>query len=145
MILRVLFSALGIAAFVVGGMIFLIGPQSTGEMFSDMLRFALPDTPRVIAMQGADVDSEMRFYAVLWIAYGGMALWVAQALSRRIVLLRLMLCVFLLGGIGRAISYFTVGAPHLLFVILMWIEILLPSVLMLLSLASRQSRSATIE
>jgi len=53
-------------------------------------------------------------------------------------LLRLMLCVFLLGGIGRAISFFVVGAPHLLFVVLMCIEIVLPACLMILSFANRR-------
>jgi hypothetical protein len=48
-------------------------------------------------------------------------------------LLRLMLGIFLLGGIGRVISYFAVGAPHPLFVVLMWIEVAASPALLALS------------
>ncbi len=145
MILKIAFLLLGSAALAIGGMIFVIGPQPTGQLFAGVLRMIWPDVSPLVALGGADVDSEMRFYAVLWMAYGSIGLWVARALPQRIVLLRLMLFIFLLGGVGRAISYFVVGAPHLLFVVLMWIEIVLPSVLMLLSLTLGRPRSVTAE
>lgn len=138
MILKIAFSLLGATAMAIGGSIFVIGPQATGQIFAAVLHVVSPDLSPLIALTGADIDSEMRFYSVLWMAYGAIALWVAQALPQRVVLLRLMLCLFLLGGIGRAISYFVVGAPHLLFVVLMWIEIVLSPVLMLLSFADRR-------
>jgi len=37
--------------------------------------------------------------------------------------------LFLLGGLGRAISYATVGAPHPFFVVLMTIELVTPPIL----------------
>ena len=133
MVLRIAFSLLGVAALVVGGMIFAIGPDATGKIFAAVLRVALPGTPQLAGLVGADVDSEMRFYAVLWMAYGGVALWVARDLPKRMNLLRLMLGIFWLGGLGRVVSYFAVGAPHPLFLVLMWIEIALPLVLIALS------------
>jgi hypothetical protein len=48
-----------------------------------------------------------------------------------------MLVVFWLGGVGRVISYFAVGAPHPLFSVLMWIEIALPIALLALSYRSK--------
>ncbi len=138
MILKIAFSLLGVTALAIGGLIFVIGPQATGQIFVAALQVVSPDVPPLIALTGADIDSEMRFYSVLWMAYGAIALWIAQALLQRVVLLRLMLCLFLLGGIGRAISFFLVGAPHLLFVVLMWIEIVLPPFLILLSFANRR-------
>ena len=145
MILKIAFSLLGSAALAIGGMIFVIGPQSTGEIFARVLGIIWPNASPPVVLGGADIDSEMRFYAVLWMAYGGTALWVARALHQRIGLLRLMLCIFLLGGVGRAISYVVVGVPHLLFIVLMWIEILLPSVLMLLSFTIARPRGVTAE
>lgn len=145
MILKAAFSLLGLAALTIGGLIFVTGPQATGQIFVAVLHVVSPDVSPLVALTGADIDSEMRFYAVLWMAYGALALWVAQALPQRVVLLRLMLCLFLLGGVGRAISYFVVGPPHLLFVVLMWIEIVLPSALMLLSFANGRPRSLTAE
>lgn len=133
MVLRIAFSLLGVAALVVGGMIFAIGPDATGKIFAAVLRVALPGTPQLAGLVGADVDSEMRFYAVLWMAFGGVALWVARDLPKRMNLLRLMLGIFWLGGLGRVVSYFAVGAPHPLFLVLMWIEIALPLVLIALS------------
>ena len=143
MILKIAFFLLGGAALVIGGLIFVIGPQVTGQIFVAALHVVSPDVSPIIALTGADIDSEMRFYSVLWMAYGAIALWIAQALPRRVVLLRIMLCLFLLGGIGRAISYFVVGAPHLLFIVLMWIEIVLPPVLLLLSFTNRRSSVTT--
>jgi hypothetical protein len=133
MALCIAFSALGFAALIIGGLIFLIGPALTGEMFTTMLRVFMPDAPPSVGLSGADVDSEMRFYAVLWMAYGGVALWVSRAIQERMRLLRWMLVIFWLGGIGRVISYFAVGAPHPLFIVLMWIEVVLPIVLLALT------------
>lgn len=135
--LRIAFSLLGLAALVIGGMIFVVGPEVTGQTFAAMLGVAARGTPRLTGLSGADIDSEMRFYAVLWMAYGGAALWVARGLPERMRLLRLMLVVFWLGGVGRVISYFAVGAPHPLFSVLMWIEIALPIALLALSYRSK--------
>ena len=141
MVLRIAFSLLGLAALLIGGMIFVIGPDATGKIFAAVLRIALPGTPSLDGLVGADVDSEMRFYAVLWMAYGGFALWVVRDLPNRMNLLRLMLLVFWLGGLGRVLSYFAVGAPHPLFLVLMWVEIALPPVLIALSYKSRKAPS----
>jgi len=131
--LRIAFSFLGLAALIIGAMIFALGPNTTGQVFAAMLRVVIPSAPPLSGLGGANIDSEMRFYAALWMAYGGTALWVARALEMRIHLLRLMLFVFFLGGVGRGISYLIAGAPHLLFVALMWIEIGLPPLLIALS------------
>lgn len=142
MVLRIAFTILGSAALAIGGLIFAIGPAMTGQIFATMIRVVMPAAPPLVDLGGADVDSEMRFYAVLWMAYGGAALWVARALPMRMRLLRLMLVTFWLGGVGRVVSYLAVGAPHPLFIVLMWIEIALPPVLMALSYRSTKATSA---
>ncbi len=133
MILKIAFSLLGLAALTIGGMIFTIGPDAAGQTFVALLRMIAPATPPLTGLGGANIDSELRFYSVFWMAYGGLALWVAQALPARIAVLRLMLVIFWLGGFGRALSYVMLGAPHPLFVALMWIEIALPPALAALS------------
>ncbi len=138
--LRIAFSLLGFAALTIGGAIFVVGPDATGQAFAAMLRTVAPGTPRVTGLGGADIDSEMRFYSVLWMAYGGVALLVARALPQRIWLLRLMLGIFWLGGLGRVISYVAIGAPHPLFLMLMWIEIALPPVLIALPYGARRNQ-----
>ena len=142
MALRIAFSILGFAALLIGGLIFAIGPAATGQVFAAMLRVVIPSTPHLVGLGGADIDSEMRFYAVLWMAYGLAALWVTRALPKRMGLLRLMLMLFWLGGLGRVISYLAMGAPHPLFIALMWIEIALPPVLIALSYRSAKVASA---
>ncbi|UPT62610.1 MAG: DUF4345 domain-containing protein [Hyphomonadaceae bacterium JAD_PAG50586_4] len=142
MALRIVFSVLGFAALLIGGLIFAIGPATTGQVFAAMLRVVMPNKPPLVGLAGADIDSEMRFYAVLWMAYGGAALWVTRALPMRMDLLRLMLVVFWLGGLGRVISYLAVGAPHPLFIALMWVEIALPPALIALSYKRAKTASA---
>ncbi len=142
MVLRIAFSILGIAALLIGGLIFAIGPAATGQVFAALLRLVMPGTPPLVGLGGADIDSEMRFYAVLWMAYGWAALWVARALPKRMDLLRLMLGIFWLGGVGRVISYLAIGAPHPLFIVLMWVEIALAPVLMALSYSNAKAAAA---
>lgn len=138
--LRIASSLLGFAALAIGAAIFVVGPDATSQTFAAILRTVAPGTPRVTGLSSADADSELRFYAVLWMAYGAVALWAARALPQRIALLRLMLGVFWMGGIGRVISYFAVGAPHPLFLVLMWIEIALPALLLALSYGTRRNQ-----
>lgn len=140
--LRAAFVLLGLSAIGIGAMIFLLGPALTADAFAGALH-AIAQTPaRVDGLDGANIDSELRFYAVLWLAYGFLALWVAQALEARLVWLRIMLLVFFAGGVGRALSHFALGAPHPLFSVLMWVELLLPPALLGLSYAQSKARTA---
>ncbi|MBK8543996.1 MAG: DUF4345 domain-containing protein [Caulobacteraceae bacterium] len=127
---------------IIGGLIFLIGPAVTGEIFTTMLRVFMQDAPPSVGLSGADVDSEMRFYAVLWMAGSGVALWVSRAIQERMRLLRWMLVIFWLGGIGRVISYFANGAPHPpIHLVLMWVEVVLPIVLLALTYPGAKAAS----
>ncbi len=128
-VLRITFALLGLSALTIGTMIFLQGPQA----FVVLLHVAIPSTPPVEGLGGVNIDNEMRFYATLWIAYGAIAIQVARALPARMSWMRGMLAVFMLGGVGRALSWAAFGAPHPLFTVLMWIELLLPPVLIALS------------
>jgi hypothetical protein len=86
----------------------------------------------------ASVDSEMRFYAVWYVAAGVIAL----RSSRRIdasgaVIGGLALC-FGAAGCARALSWAVVGRPHMTTIVLMAVELALALVLVLAARAQRR-------
>jgi len=130
--------AIGLAALAIGTSMFLLGPALTGAFFGGLLA-AVAGTPQAVDdLAAVNVDTELRFYSVFWIAYGGCLIAVARALAERIAQARLLLAVFFAGGVGRVLSYAIAGAPHPLFVVLMWVELALPPVLMALSFVPRR-------
>ena len=131
-------AALGVSAMAIGGGIFLFGPAAVADAFARLLAALGADSPAVSGLSNANADSELRFYSALWIAFGALAINTALRLPCDVVASRrranVLLAVFFLGGIGRAISHMTIGAPHPLFSLLMWIELAAPTALFLLSL-----------
>jgi hypothetical protein len=79
----------------------------------------------------ASVESELRFFAVFWIAYGATVIWTAPRAARETTLVRALMAVLFLGGIARAIAWAAEGHPHGLFIVLMAIELLLPPAIVL--------------
>ena len=137
-VFQVSLACLGTAAIMIGGMIFLFGPVMTGDLFAAGLSLIAP-VPRNVQLGGVDVDSEMRFYGVLWAAYGIVLVRVSKLLPQRILLAQAMLGLLFVGGLGRVISSLTLGPPHPLFQVLMWIELAVPLVLAPLSLEISES------
>jgi hypothetical protein len=89
------------------------------------------------------MDSELRFYAALWGAYGVVVLRTAIKLPNKLQEAPWLISVFFAGGIGRALSLLEVGKPHPFFILLMWIELLLPMLVIALWFGARaQQRSA---
>jgi hypothetical protein len=78
------------------------------------------------------MDSELRFYAALWGAYGILLVVVAINIAGHKDLVPCLAAVFFVGGLGRALSYLTVGAPHPFFAALMVVELFLPPVMLLM-------------
>lgn len=124
--------ALGVAAIAIGAAIFIFGPQATANAFAAAMRFAtgISTTPD---LAGADIDSELRFYAVFWIAYGAFVLRAAKPdRLRKGATVPLLLGLFFAGGVGRLLSFFAEGSPHPLFVALMAVELAAPPIILLL-------------
>ena len=87
----------------------------------------------------ATQDSELRFYSVLWVAYGAAVMAVGRRLERRMAWVPPLSALFFLGGVGRALSWLAVGQPHLAFTLLMIVELALPPLFLgLWVLARRQ-------
>jgi len=138
--LRLLYALLGVAAIAICLSIVILGPSetaATSEALFDML------TGRSHARTGkwpATMDSELRFYAPFWGSYGLVLLHIARRLPATLSWIPPTAALLFAGGVGRAISYFAVGAPHPFFVLLMVIELVLPLVFLALW---RMVKSAT--
>ena len=78
------------------------------------------------------MDSELRFYAALWGAYGVMLALAAWDYAGWAVRVPWLAAVFFVGGLGRAFSWLVVGVPHPFFLLLMTTELALPPLLALL-------------
>ena len=84
------------------------------------------------AQASASVESELRFFAAFWIAYGAAALYVAPRALREIHAVRALALFLFLGGVARGIAWIADGRPHTLFVVLLALELLLPPAVLLL-------------
>lgn len=124
---------LGASAVAIGTGVFLAGPATVANAIAGALGAIGLSSEEITGLSSPDADNEMRFSSVLWIAYGVVAVRAARALPASLNVARLLLALFFAGGAGRALSMASVGAPHPLFVMLKWIELLAPPALLLLS------------
>jgi hypothetical protein len=115
-LLRVLFTLIGATAVVTG--LFAVFSGSGGQVDGSQ---AAPS-----------VESELRFFAVFWIAYGVAALRVAPRADREIFMVRALAAFLFLGGLARAIAWIADGKPHGLFIGLLVLELLIPAVIFVL-------------
>jgi hypothetical protein len=138
--LRILHAVLGFAAIVICLSIVLLGPSWTAgfaeAQFDWLAGFAHPST----GQWPATMDSELRFYAPFWGAYGLALLAVARDLPARLRFVPPLAALFFIGGVGRAISYVVVGPPHPFFAFLMAIELILPVVFVTLWHSARSDQ-----
>ena len=76
----------------------------------------------------AEVDSEMRFYAVWYVVAGALLLRASRRVESETWTIRLVAAAFFVAGCSRILSWVVVGRPHLSQLILMVIELILPLV-----------------
>ncbi len=90
----------------------------------------VPTLTGLIAMMGVDdplyasmglprdamLDSNLRFYAGVWLGLGLAAFWTIPQIERKTSLFRAVWGMIFIGGIGRALSMALVGMPYLPFV-----------------------------
>ena len=138
--LRVLLALLGVSAIGIALSDILLGPSATAGFFEGLFVALTGSHPPPTGPWPATMDNEMRFYAVFWGAYGAALLLVARDFTRRGGLTPWLAGLFFAGGVGRLMSYAVVGAPHPFFTALMAIELLTPSLLILLWLGARAQR-----
>jgi hypothetical protein len=69
---------------------------------------ALPRSPLL--------DSNMRFFAGLWLGFGIAMLWLVPSIEGQTILFRVLWGAVFLGGVGRLLSMISVGLPSAQFV-----------------------------
>ena len=138
--LRICLVVLGASAIAIALSILVLGAGATASMaegvFGAVSGWQGPPSER----WPATMDSELRFYAALWGAYGVVVLRAATNLPRTLPQTPWIAAVFFVGGVGRVLSWVGVGAPHPFFTLLMVIELSLPVLMALLWLTARSQR-----
>jgi len=86
------------------------------------------------------LDSQNRFYGVIFSLYGILLIACANDLAKYATILRLLLWVFFAGGIARLVSIAVVGMPPAAVVVLLITELVIP--LLVLWGLQRQLRSS---
>jgi hypothetical protein len=138
--LRLLLALLGLSALGIAASILVTGAGATAALaeqaFSAVTGYSGPLSPT----WPPTMDSELRFYAALWAAYGTVSLGTALRLAERLDFVPWLAGVFFLGGLGRVLSYVQTGPPHAFFTLLMWIELGLPPLMLALWWGARRGR-----
>ncbi len=76
----------------------------------------------------ATIDSDMRFYAVLFGAYGLTATWCARDVERKATAINLLGAVFFVGGLARLLAWVATGEPNWFYVLMTPVELVIPIV-----------------
>ena len=74
----------------------------------------------------ATMDSEDRFYATLFAAYGAALLWCIRDIERKSTFVYFLALTFLVGGLARLVSIAAVGLPNRFFIAMTVLELLVP-------------------
>ena len=138
-LLNGLLRILGIVIVAIGCSFYFLGINTTAQFFAGVTSFLFNDNTLITDLAGANVDSEFRFYSVFWITFGLFVIHTAKNLPQHMERVPLLLLIFFMGGVGRLMSYFAVGEPHILFMVLLYVELLLPLLLMLIWLGARKT------
>jgi hypothetical protein len=111
--LQVLLAAFGITAIFIALLHMVLGPS------------AIPGSIPV----NATMDSEDRFYATLFGAYGVALLWCIKDVEQKSRVVYALAATFLVGGLARLVSLAAAGPPNTFFLVMTGVELLLPFLL----------------
>jgi len=75
------------------------------------------------------MDSEDRFYAIFFLAYGAALLWCSADVERKTGMVLFLSAVFFVGGLTRLLSMAIVGPPNPFFLVMTALELLVPVVI----------------
>ena len=136
--LRLILGLLGAAAIAIAASIMLLGAEATASMAEHGFQSITGYDGPASGHWPPSMDSELRFYAALWGAYGIVLITTAVDLTRHMNRVPWLAIVFFAGGAGRVVSHVQLGAPHPFFVLLMASELLLPVLILVLWLGVRR-------
>ncbi len=86
------------------------------------------------------MDSEDRFYATLFLAYGVALLWCIPDIERKSKFVYFLAATFFVGGLARLVSMAAVGLPSNFFIALTVLELVIP--VFMVFMQSRIARAA---
>jgi hypothetical protein len=139
--LRLLLAVLGASAVLIALSILFTGAEATARFGERSFEALAGPSPAPSAEWAPTMDSELRFYAALWGAYGLLLLLTARDYEGRASWVPWLATVFFAGGVGRVLSWVSVGAPHPFFLMLMATELIVPPVLIALWFGARRRRA----
>ncbi|WP_229801948.1 DUF4345 domain-containing protein [Paramylibacter ulvae] len=122
----------GLFIVAIGASIYLFGIFPIVQFAAPLADILLGDISPLDHLNHADIDSEMRFLAIFYVAYGMIILNTASDLRRRMHRIPMLVAVVLLGALGRGISIYFNGAPHGIMLILLSLEIAVPLFILML-------------
>ena len=108
--LQVFLGLFGVAAILIASLHIVLGPS------------AIPGAIPV----NSTMDSEDRFYATLFAAYGVSLLWCIGDIERKSKYVYFLAATFFAGGLVRLVSILTVGPPNAFFLAMTALELLIP-------------------
>ena len=108
--LQVFLALFGVVAIAIAAIHIVFGPA------------AIPGSVPV----NATMDSEDRFYATLFAAYGVALLWCVKDIERKSRFVYFLLATFFVGGLARIVSIAAVGLPDPFFVAMLGLELVIP-------------------
>jgi len=112
-VLQVLLAMFGVVAIFIAALHIVFGPASI---------------PGAIPVN-ATMDSEERFYATLFLAFGVALLWCVKDIERKARVVYFLMLTFFVGGLARIVSLLIVGPPNAFFISMTAVELLLPLIL----------------
>jgi hypothetical protein len=76
----------------------------------------------------ATIDSDMRFYALLFAAYGLVFVWCAVDIADRGRVANILGALFFAGGLARLLAWAATGQPNWFYVMMILVELIVPLV-----------------
>ncbi|MBP0590863.1 DUF4345 domain-containing protein [Paraburkholderia sp. LEh10] len=104
----------GRRALQVATVILALVPVITGLV--GMMGLGDPLYGKLLLPHDATLDSNLRFYAGVWLGLGLAAFWIAPRIERETALFRALWLMIFIGGIGRLVSLVAVGMPFAPFI-----------------------------
>jgi hypothetical protein len=114
--LQIYLGLFGVTAILIAALHIVLGPS------------AIPGAVPV----NATMDSEDRFYATLFAAYGVAMLWCIKDIEQKSQVVYFLALTFLAGGLARLVSIAAVGLPNTFFITMTVLELLIPFLIMFL-------------
>jgi len=76
----------------------------------------------------ATMESDLRFFNLLFVAYGLAFVWAARDIAGRAVLIDLLGLLFFIGGLARLLAWAEAGTPSWFYVLMIPVELIIPIV-----------------